>query len=217
MRPFNNFKVHGFPKTQTTKYDSHNSIFTTIIFQNDAFLNISRTILTYREHLTNGKDTSKLSYANRFTNEGAKKIVEQYITDFYPTMQNRLRKMLFDVTDLTQVHCQMYVRAVSDPMLKAFYVKLYDHYNRSNDSEKLAIRTYFNAFQKNTLTSMLVNGTVMNVNSCIGRHAKILQFFKDATFLPKVIVFKDSMEKMESLLETARLEGNVFRYITIIL
>jgi len=172
-------------------------------------------IHTYLQNLINGIYASKLSYANMFTNEEVKKIVDQYITELYPTTQNRLRKMLDYFTDLTQLHCKMYVRAISEPLLKAFYVKLYDHYKKTSDSERLAMQRYFNFKNDSTLPSMLVRGAVTDIWTCIQDNANILPVFKDPNFLPKVTLFKDSMDRMESFLQTARLEGNVFRYFTI--
>ena len=216
MRIFENVKIHGFPKTQImSNYDIPlDSLNSSMKFQLDAFKNISETIRIYWIHLFHGRYPSKLYYANM--NDGVKKRVEQYITDFLPTTQNWLRKMLFGFTDLAQVHCEMYVRATSDPCLKAFYVKFYDHYNKSTDSEKEAMRTYFDVLNDTALSSMLVTGQVIDVKTCIENHARTVQHFKVITFLPKITLFKDSMKKMESFSQTVRLEGNVFRYFTII-
>ena len=149
MRIYNNFKVYGFPKTQVLTTDKIGlfdlydiqleSLTTSMMFQDEAFKKISETITTYHSHLNGGKYASKLSYAKMFTNEGVKQIVEQYITDFFPTTQNRFRKMFYDFTDLAHLHCEMYVRAISDPLLKAFYVKFYDHYKKTTDSGREAM------------------------------------------------------------------------------
>ena len=225
MRIFNNFKLYGFPKTPTLidtigLYDlfdiKWNSLFDSMGFQHVAFQNITDTIHTYWAHLNNDKYASKLSYAKVFTNDRVKKIVEQYATDVFPTTQNQFRKMCYDFTDLTQLHCQMYVRAMSDPLLKAFYFKFYDHFKKTTDSEREAMRTYFDFLNDSTLSSMLVRGTVIDVKTCIEKDPETQRILKYTTFLPKVTLFKDSMDKMESFLQTARLEGNVFRYFTIV-
>ena len=225
MRIFKKFKVYGFPKTHILTdtigffdlyHIQYESLITSMSFQDVAFKNISDTIYAYYLHLEDSKYASKLSYAKVLTNDGVKKIVEQYTTDFFPTTQNRFRRMFYDFTDLTQLHCEMYVRAISDSLLKAFYFKFYDHYKKTTDSERDAMGTYFDFLNDSTLSSMLVRGTVIDVKTCIEHHAEILRNLKDTTFLPKVTLFKDSMDKMESFLESARLEGNVFRYFTII-
>ena len=218
MRIFDNFKIRGLPKThiKSRKDDIQVDSLLRSLYQFDAFKNVARTIRTYWEHMIFGKYASRLSYANLLTNDGVKKIVEQYITDFYPTTQNLLHKMLFDFLDLTQVHCEMYVRAISDPLLTAFYDKFYDHYKKTTDSEKEAMRTYFDVLNNIALSSMLVRGRVIDVKTCIKYHARTLEHSKVITLLPKVTLFKDSTKKMESFLQTARLEGNVFRYFTIV-
>ena len=226
MRIYNNFKLYGFTKTQLMTTDKNelidfcrkqlDSLMTSMTFQNEAFKNIHYTIVIYRSHLNLGKYASKLTYANLFTNEGLKTIVEQYIRDFFPTTQHRFRKMLYDFIDVANLHCEMYVRAVSDPLLKAFYDKFYEHYKKTTDAGREAMRIYFDFWNDSTLSSMLVRGTVIDVKSCIENHADILHNLKDTTFLPKLTLFKDLMDKMESFLQTARLEGNVYRYFTII-
>ena len=223
MHIFNNLKIYAFPKTQivTDKIGSFDlfdiqveSMVTDYIFQAEAFRNMSATAYAYYGDMCEGKYASRLSYANMFTNKEGKKLVEQYIRYFFPPIQNRIRKMLYDFTDVTQLHCEMYVRAISDPLLKAFYFKVYDHYKATNISERDAMQTYFNFVNDSTLSSMLVRGTVIDVRTCFNYHADILQSVKYNTLLPEVTLFKDSMDKMESLVQTARLEGNVFRYST---
>ena len=213
MRIFDNFKIHGFPKTQITlKKDIQlEFLIASITRQNDAFKNIIGTLDTYWDHWINGKYASKLAYANLITNDGVKTQVEEYISYFLPTAQHLLRKMLIDLNDIAQVHCEMYGRATSDPLLKAFYVKFYDHYNKSTDSEKKAMRTYFDVLNDTELPSLLVTGKVLDVKFCFMRHTLPFQ-----PFLPNLTLFKHLMDRMESFLQTARLEGNVFRYFTII-
>ena len=126
MRIFDNFKVRRFQKVQIMNDQSDDiniyDIQETELFQNMkrqklVFYNITRTIYIYLCNLINGIYASKLSYANMLTNDGVKQIVDQYITYYFPTTQIWLRQLLFDFTDLTQLHCKMYARAISDPLL----------------------------------------------------------------------------------------------------
>ena len=224
MRIFNNFKVRGFQKIQIRNDQPYsNDIYDlqmtglkiNMIRQHIAFESITNTIAKYANNLSKGTYASKLSYANMLTNDGVKKIVDEYITDYFPTTQIWLRQLLFDFTDLTQLHCKMYTRAISDPLLKAFYAKLYDHYKKTNDWERSAMKTYFHFFNDKTLCSKLVTGTFIRGGTCIGAYRRRLKPFKDSIILPKVTLFKESIDRLEYFLHTTRLKGNVFRYFTV--
>ena len=221
MHIFNYFiKVYGFPKRQivTDKielFDPHvESVVESMRFLPEALRNILDTSTAYLVDLYVGKKTSRLSYANMFTSEEVKKRVDEYTTYLLSNSQKGILKIEYDVTDLTLLHCDMYVRAISDPLLKAFYFNLYDHYKTTNKSERDAMQTYFNFVNDSQLSSMLVRGTVTDVRTCFQYDTHLLGLVKFDPLVPDVTILKDSMDKMESLLQTARLEGNVFRYST---
>ena len=94
MRIFNNFQVRGFPKIQIRNDQPYsNDIYDlqmtglkiNMIRQHNAFESITNTIAKYANNLSKGTYASKLSYANMLTNDGVKKIVDEYITDYFPT------------------------------------------------------------------------------------------------------------------------------------
>ena len=84
---------------------------------------------------------------------------EDYITNLIPTSQAFLREASFNTEEIISMFCKMLMDAKQDPLLKAFIAKLYDHYNSTTHSDRIALFDYLKIIE-NTLPMKLVRSEV---------------------------------------------------------
>ena len=99
----------------------------------------------------------------------------------------------------------------------AFFAKLYDQYNNSTPSDRIALSDYFHlSTDYSSLALKLVCGEVDNTSICVTEIEVPLEDVK-YTLLRNLTSFKDMLNDAKSILETTRLDGRLFRYIIVML
>ena len=214
---FEKYKTSGFSKALRFNEDYYFKFEDNLQLLHDAFQNIRQQIIPYITSLENGTSASKLSYARLLTADGIKEQFENYITNFIPTSQELIRKLWFDSKDLNGLNCKMCVDATRNHLLKAFFAKLYDQYNNSTPSDRIALSDYFHlSTDYSSLALKLVRGEVDNTSICVTEIEVPLEDVK-YTLLRNLTSFKDMLNDAKSILETTRLDGRLFRYIIVML
>ena len=217
LRFFEKYKASGFSKALRFNEDYYLKFEHNLQLLHDAFQNIRQQIIPYISNLENGTSASKLSYARMLTADSIKEQFENYITNFIPTSQELIRKLWFDSKDLNGLNCKMCVDATREPLLKAFFAKLYDQYNKSIPSDRIALSDYFQLkTDYSSLAMKLVRDEVDNTSICVTEIEVPLENVK-YTLLRNLTSFKDMLNNAKSILDTTRLNGLLFRYITVML
>ena len=173
------------------------------------FRYINWKIRPYIKNLTEGISASKLSYARMLMSGKTGKLFDDYTTKVMPTSTALISKAAFNVQELSSVLCSMIIDASEDPLLKAFFAELYDRYNTTTPSDRIAMSNYFK-LERNTLDLKLVRGDVDGWSKCTDDLDIPLKQLRN-TILGNLTSFKDMMNNVESFLQTTRLDGRFFR------
>ena len=210
IRYFENYKASVYPSgwhgylNYYQKY--HRSSFI-IYFQ---FRLIKRKLTPYINNLMKGISASKLSYARMLTSDKSTKLFDDYNTKIIPKSHALISKAAFNSEELSSVLCNMIIDASKDPLLKAFFAKLYDRYNTTAPSDRIVMSDYFK-LRRNTLDMKLVRGDIVSGwKACVTDLDIPLKQLRN-TILGNLTSFKDMMNNVESFLQTTRLDGRFFR------
>ena len=205
-RYFENYKASVYPTGWYINPMSYYSIYLNRIFPiYFAFQTITEKIVLYINKLTKEKSASKLSFARMLTASRTVDLFEHYSTDVIPTSQALIRKASFNSEELRCMFCEMFFNAKQDPLLKAFFSKLYDHYNKTTPSDRITMSDYFK-LERSRLDMKLVRGDAYDWGECYRDLDIPLKQLRN-TILGNVTYFKDMMNNAESFLQTTRLDG----------
>ena len=162
----------------------------------------------YLRDLKKEKNVSKLHFAGELTSGRITRLIENY-TILISRAQETVNKMsIADALDL-KMQCECCVEAAKEPLLRAFFARLFDHYKSSTASKKAIMRDYFRLKDDGSFWYKLVHGE-MNHNPCLGLYYRKAPNDWKSVSLRNITLF---MNKLESFLQTTRLDGQFFRYL----
>ncbi|KAI0220880.1 hypothetical protein LSAT2_027656, partial [Lamellibrachia satsuma] len=113
----------------------------------------------YLRDLKTEKNVSKLHFAGELTSGRITRLVDNY-TILISRAQETVNKMsIADALDL-KMHCECCFEAAKEPLLRAFFARLFDHYKSSNASKKAIMRDYFRLKDDGSYWNKLVRGDI---------------------------------------------------------
>ena len=208
----NNFDSKIYLFRDLITYDGNNFI---SIFYN--WLHYDRTYATdtissYLENLKIERNVSKLSFAAVFTSDKIMKLVDEY-QESVTSSQDNIRQLISLMDDMADGLCRAY-RLYTFTLLSQWLTKQNDHYNRSSDYEKAAMERYFMPTINSSIYRRMLRRDRSLRWDCYDTFKESVPSDNFTTLsLQKVIAFKN---KMDSFLRKSRLDGNFFRYVSVV-
>ena len=165
-------------------------------------------IKSYLRDLKTDKNFSKLHFAGELAWGRITRLIDNYAI-FISRTQETVNKMSTVVALDLKMQCECCFEAAKEPLLRAFFASLFDHYKSSTASKKAIMRDYFRLKDDGSYWNQLVRGE-MNHDPCLELYyGKAPNDWKSVS-LRNITLF---MNKLESFLQTSRLDGQFFRYL----
>ena len=175
------------------------------------------TIRSYLENLKNKTHVSKLSLAAVFTSDKLLKLVDEY-QESVKRSQDNVRQLIPITDDISFGFCFVYRLQFRYSLLDHWLIKQNDHYNRSSDYEKAAMKRYFMPTINSTTYQRWLRQDRSLFWDCRKTLRKALRElipsynFKTLS-LRQLTAFKN---KLDSFLRKSRLDGTFFRYVRVV-
>ena len=170
----------------------------------------NRLIVSYLHTLNSTRKTSKLAHAIRMISSAHSwtRETDKYI--YYARNYLQGHNLFGEVANLyTRSIYRFVMIAMSEPLMRAFVVKLSDHYEQSSWTEKAAMSRYFDFRMNSSLLAKLIHGERTDEYS-EGIRVREMPFAMD-NITRAVTDIKSCSNNLEYLLGMTRLTGTFFR------
>ena len=170
-------------------------------------------IAAYLDDLKNERYVSKLYLAGFLTSQRITKLVEDN-KEYLSRTHELYRNVWFDFTSYAFITCMCNYETTNNPLMRAFYAKVYEHYKSATDSERNAMDIEYYCVSDNisSIVRSQIRGPMVWEECDNFLFAQPPQFFNNIS-LQNLTSFQNGLQ---TFLERTRLNGHFFRYFVAI-